>query len=113
MPPTRKDFDALQRVTESKELPLAMDLLKVAQVKATALTGHPGWDDYLSRLQSMLNEAQAELRTWTQNCCNAVGSDDMRYAQRQVQNYRAQVELLMTVMQLPGEILSSKTKQDN
>ena len=107
MPPTKTDF--LSRIA-SATMParsIDADLLKVAAVKATDLTGHPGWDDYLSHLQAMLNTAEAELATWTENCCNALSVDDMRYAQRNVTQFKTQITVLKEVMQLPGKVIET------
>ena len=107
MPPTRTDF--LQRITEAPlpARPIPADLLKVAAVKAAELTGHPAWDDYLTRLQAMLDQAEAELATWTENCCNALSVDDMRYAQRNVTQFKTQITVLKEVMRLPVEVIKT------
>ena len=107
MPPTRTDF--LDRIAKAPApiRSISPDLLKVAAVKSAELTGHPAWDDYLTRLQAMLDRAEAELVTWTENCCNAYKDEDVRYAQRNVTQYKTEVDVLKRVMQIPLEVIKA------
>lgn len=105
MPPTLKQFERFQRERTSEDRAVNLDLLKVAAVKASDLTGHPGWDRFLESLQALLQEAEAQVVNWTDRCVRARQTDDMREAQRQVAASVAQVVLLKQIMALPNEIL--------
>ena len=105
MPPTLKQFERFQREKASEVHAVNLELLKVAAVKATDLTGHPGWDRFLEQLQAMLDDAEMQVVNWTDHCVRAMQTDDMREAQRQVAASVAQVVLLKQIMSLPNEIL--------
>ena len=105
MPPTLSEFKRHLATAPVREKPINTALLEVAAVKASDLTGHPGWDRFLEQVQALLNTAEAELKTWTDRCCDAYKEEDLRFAQRNVTAYKTQVETLTRVMQMPNEIL--------
>jgi len=105
MPPTMKDFQAFQRKSSQEDRTINLELLKVAAVKATDLTGHPGWDRLLEQLQAMLNDAEREVGHWTDVCVTTYRDEDSRQAQCQVAAAKAQVALLRRIMGLPHDIM--------
>ena len=108
MPPTRQECMQIVKKQSSPSHDVAVSLLETAAVRAAELTGHPGWDRFLEQCQAMLNQAEKDLTAWTDNTVNAFSTDDMRFAQRNVTQFRAQVEVLRKIMQLPGEILKER-----
>ena len=109
MPPTRQEY-AISTLASlpKKERDIAVSLLETAAVHAAELTGHPGWDRFLEQCQAMLNQAEKDLAAWTENTINAYKDEDMRFAQRNVTQFKAQVELLKKIMQLPCEIVKER-----
>lgn len=105
MPPTLKQFERFQREKTGEHHAINLELLKVAAVKTSELTGHPAWDHFLESLQALLDEAEMQVVNWTDACVRAMDTDEMRHAQRQVAASVAQVVLLKHIMALPNEIL--------
>lgn len=105
MPPTLKEFQKFQREKTTEEHAVNLELLKVAAVKATDLTGHPGWDRFLEQCQALLEDAEQNAIEWSARCVQAINTDAMREAQRQAGVAIAEVELLKRIMQLPNKIL--------
>jgi hypothetical protein len=108
MPPTRQEYASILKKPSSQERDIAVSLLDTAAVRAAELTGHPGWDRFLEQCQALLNQAEKDLAAWTENTLNAYKDDDMRFAQRNVTQFKAQVELLKKIMQWPGEIMKER-----
>lgn len=108
MPPTRQECLQLVKKQPAPAHDIAVSLLETAAVHAAELTGHPGWDRFLEQCQAMLNQAEKDLASWTENTINAYKDEDMRFAQRNVTQFKAQVELLKKIMQLPGEIVKER-----
>ena len=108
MPPTRQEYATLLKKPPTQERDIAVSLLETAAVHAAELTGHPGWDRFLEQCQAMLNQAEKDLAAWTENTINAYKDEDMRFAQRNVTQFKAQVDLLKKIMQLPGEIVKER-----
>lgn len=108
MPPTRQECLQLVKKPTAPDRDIAVSLLETAAVHAAALTGHPGWDRFLEQCQALLNQAEKELAGWTENTVNAYKDEDMRFAQRNVTQFKAQVELLKKIMSLPGEIVKER-----
>lgn len=108
MPPTKQEYAQLVKPSPVPAHDVAVALLETAAVRAVELTGHPGWDRFLEQCQAMLNQAEKDLAAWTENTVNALGADDMRYAQRNVTQFKAQVDLLKKIMQLPSAILQER-----
>ena len=108
MPPTKQDCLRVVKKESPQAPDVTLALLDVAAVKATELTGHPGWDRFLEQLQAMLDQAEKEAAVWTEHTINAHGTDDLRYAQRSATAYKVQVELLRRIMNLPGQILKEQ-----
>lgn len=108
MPPTRQECLQLVKKQPAPAHDIAVSLLETAAVHAAELTGHPGWDRFLEQCQAMLNQAEKDLAAWTENTINAYKDEDMRFAQRNVTQFKAQVELLKKIMQLPGEIVKER-----
>lgn len=111
MPPTRQEYATLLKKPPTQERDIAVSLLETAAVRAVELTGHPGWDRFLEQCQALLNQAEKDLAAWTENTINAYKDEDMRFAQRNVTQFKAQVELLKKIMALPGEILKEGRTQ--
>lgn len=105
MPPTRQEYSSILKKPSVQERDIAVSLLETAAVRAVELTGHPGWDRFLEQCQALLNQAEKDVAAWTENTINAYKDEDMRFAQRNVTQFKAQVELLKKIMQLPGEIV--------
>jgi hypothetical protein len=108
MPPTRQEYASILKKPSVQERDIAVSLLETAAVRAVELTGHPGWDRFLEQCQALLNQAEKDLAAWTENTINAYKDEDMRFAQRNVTQFKAQVELLKKIMQLPGEIVKER-----
>ena len=108
MPPTRQEYASILKKPSVQERDIAVSLLETAAVRAVELTGHPGWDRFLEQCQAMLDQAEKDLAAWTENTINAYKDEDMRFAQRNVTQFKAQVELLRKIMQLPGEIVKER-----
>lgn len=108
MPPTRQEYATIIKKPFVQERDIAVSLLETAAVRAVELTGHPGWDRFLEQCQALLNQAEKDLAAWTENTINAYKDEDMRFAQRNVTQFKAQVELLKKIMQLPGEIVKER-----
>ena len=108
MPPTRQEYATLLKKPPTQERDIAVSLLDTAAVRAAELTGHPGWDRFLEQCQALLNQAEKDLAAWTENTLNAYKDEDMRFAQRNVTQFKAQVELLKKIMQMPGEIMKER-----
>ena len=111
MPPTLKDFMKTVRETDRDVQRVNTELLKVAAVRATELTGHPGWDRFLQQCQVDLDEAEVELRAWVEKCVSAYKDEDMRFAQRQVTHYEAVRTYILKLMDRPQEILEEYQEQ--
>jgi hypothetical protein len=108
MPPTRQEYASILKKPSSQERDIAVSLLDTAAVRAAELTGHPGWDRFLEQCQALLNQAEKDLAAWTENTLNAYKDEDMRFAQRNVTQFKAQVELLKKIMQMPSEIMKER-----
>ena len=108
MPPTRQEYASILKKPSVQERDIAVSLLETAAVRAVELTGHPGWDRFLEQCQALLNQAEKDLAAWTENTVNAYKDEDMRFAQRNVTQFKTQVELLKKIMQLPGEIVKER-----
>lgn len=108
MPPTRQECLQLVKKQTTPAHDVAVSLLETAAVRAAELTGHPGWDRFLEQCQALLNQAEKDLAAWTENTINAFSTDDMRFAQRNVTQFKAQVELLKKIMNLPAEIVKER-----
>ena len=108
MPPTRQEYASILKKPLVQERDIAVSLLETAAVRAVELTGHPGWDRFLEQCQALLNQAEKDLAAWTENTVNAYKDEDMRFAQRNVTQFKAQVELLKKIMELPGEIVKER-----
>jgi len=108
MPPTRQEYASILKKPSVQERDIAVSLLETAAVRAVELTGHPGWDRFLEQCQALLNQAEKDLAAWTENTVNAYKDEDMRLAQRNVTQFKTQVELLKKIMQLPGEIVKER-----
>jgi hypothetical protein len=108
MPPTRQEYASILKKPSAQERDIAVSLLDTAAVRAAELTGHPGWDRFLEQCQALLNQAEKDLAAWTENTLNAYKDEDMRFAQRNVTQFKAQVELLEKIMQWPGEIMKER-----
>ena len=108
MPPTRQEYASILKKPSTQERDIAVSLLDTAAVRAAELTGHPGWDRFLEQCQALLNQAEKDLAAWTENTLNAYKDEDMRFAQRNVTQFKAQVELLKKIMQWPGEIMKER-----
>lgn len=105
MPPTLKDFMKTMRSVPRETQAVNTELLKVAAVRATELTGHPGWDRFLQQCQADLDEATTEATAWRVKCVAAYKDEDMRFAQRQVTHYEAVRGYILKLMERPNEIL--------
>jgi hypothetical protein len=108
MPPTRQEYTSILKKPFVQDHDIAVSLLETAAVRAVELTGHPGWDRFLEQCQALLNQAEKDVAAWTENTINAYKDEDMRFAQRNVTQFKAQVELLKKIMQLPGEIVKER-----
>ena len=108
MPPTRQEYASILKKPSVQERDIAVSLLETAAVRAVELTGHPGWDRFLEQCQALLNQAEKDLAAWTENTVNAYKDEDMRLAQRNVTQFKTQVELLKKIMSLPGEIVKER-----
>ena len=108
MPPTRQEYASILKKPSAQERDIAVSLLDTAAVRAAELTGHPGWDRFLEQCQALLNQAEKDLAAWVENTLNAYKDEDMRFAQRNVTQFKAQVELLKKIMQMPGEIMKER-----
>ena len=108
MPPTKHECLQLVKKSPAPAHDVAVSLLETAAVRAVELTNHPGWDRFLEQCQAMLNQAEKDLAAWTENTINAYKDEDMRFAQRNVTQFKAQVELLTKIMHLPAEIMEER-----
>jgi hypothetical protein len=102
-----KEADWIHRTREieTKQRPINEGLLKQAVVNAKLLTGHPGWDSYLSRLQVQVDYAQGELQTMYERLGTVMNDDTLRATYTAINVFRMRLETLHFCMSLPTEIV--------
>lgn len=105
---TEADWAAANRANAARPTPRPVNetLLRQAVVDSGLLTNHVGWDKYLSRLQVLLEEAQANLTHWRDKIAGAYSDADLRTVQMQVNVYQERVHVLTQCMSLPKEIVA-------
>ena len=87
MPPSKREIDAfLQRQTAKAVDPSVMRLVTSAVVSTERLTGSLEWDQFLQRVQPLLNEAEAAAKEWLGRLAGSMTDQDIRIAQM---NYHA------------------------
>lgn len=79
--------------------------LKQSVVHAAKLTGQPEWDRYLGLLQTKLDEATGEYKSWLDRMKRALSSDDLRVAQIQVCCFEDRIQTLLWCMSLPKHMV--------
>ncbi len=84
-------------------------LLKQAVVDAQLLTGHPGWDKYLERLQAVLDEAEQYLSALHTRVAGAYNGDDLRFVQCEIRETTGKINALNYCMSLPSELVKEAT----
>lgn len=108
MPPTLSEVRAAQAPTRLREqLAETEGLLKSAAVSSEKLTGSPEWDQYLQKLQPLLDEAKKECTDWLARLAAAGGDTDVRVAQFNYHYWNSRVILLQEVMLLPKAIMEA------
>jgi hypothetical protein len=115
MPPTKREIDNwMQRQAKVVQSdPTLLRLVTSAVVSTERLTGLPEWDQFLQRLQPLLNEATAATQEWLVRLSGAMTDQDLRIAQMNYHACQSRVTTLQEVMQLPNEILKARSQADH
>ena len=106
----RKDYLALldkRKEGEAKVQAFNKELLKQSAVKSQYLTNNEHWDDYLSRLQAKLDEAQVERLGWMEKSACALTEVDVKVAQLNFAIFNERVRCLEECMSLPQTLISA------
>jgi hypothetical protein len=107
--PTEADWKA-RTLAKAKVIAPAWQInesyLRQAAVSSELLTNHPAWDVYVQRLQVLLDESEAGLKSWQEKIPGAYTEADLRLAQMKMHVYTECIALLKHCMALPKEILS-------
>ena len=114
MPPTKQEFNQLlaKQHTEIQRL-RAVDLavLHSAAVKAEQMTSHPAWDLYLEQLQGRLEQAEKTMTSFDTRMKEAMDERELRIAQINYQVWKARVDVLREVMELPKHVLETARRE--
>lgn len=115
MPPTLAEFRAAEQstgVTKLREQVAEVHgLLRSAAVSSEKLTTSTEWNQYLQKLQPLLEDAQKSAALWLERCGGALSESDVRQAQLNYQACHARVNTLKEVMLLPHAILEAYREQ--
>lgn len=113
MPPSKREIDAfLQRETTKAVDPSVLRLVASAVVSTERLTGSPEWDQFLQRVQPLLNEAEAASKEWLTRIAGAMTEQDIRIAQMNYHACQSRWTTLQEVLALPGEIVKARSLAD-
>lgn len=89
-----------------REKPVHTSLLKQAAVEAKLLTGHQAWDSYLSRLQVLVDEAQAELNGLHERMGGPLTDEQLRLAYISINVFTERLRVLKHCMSLPHDLVN-------
>lgn len=108
MPITESDWKAAQRETifQDKTRAMTQRLIEQAEVDAALLTGHPEWDRYMQRVQTLINEAIQARDTWQDAYNRAFTEAQRNQAQVEYHCNRVLVDRLQHILTFPKEILA-------
>ena len=113
MPPSKREIDAfLQRQTAKAVDPSVLRLVASAVVSTERLTGSSEWDQFLQRVQPLLNEAEAASQEWLARLAGAMTDHDLRIAQMNYHACHARWNTLKEVLALPSEIVKARSLAD-
>ena len=113
MPPSKREIDAfLKRETTKAVDPSVLRLVASAVVSTERLTGSPEWDQFLQRVQPLLNEAEAASKEWLTRIAGAMTEQDIRIAQMNYHACQSRWTTLQEVLALPGEIVKARSLAD-
>ena len=84
-------------------------VLKQATVDMALLTGHQGWDSYLTRLQAMLEETEGELKEIYARLGGPLTDEQVRLLYISINVFNERVRILKWCMALPHEILQGES----
>lgn len=89
-----------------REKPVNTAFLQQAAVEAKLLTGHQAWDAYLSRLQVLVDEAQAELDGLHEKMGGPLTEEQLRLAYISINVFTERLRVLKHCMSLPHDLVS-------
>lgn len=95
-----------ERGTAVREKPIHVAMLKQAAVEAKLLTGHQAWDAYLSRLQVLVDEAQAELHGLYERMGGPLTEEQLRLAYISINVFTERLRVLKHCMTLPHDLVT-------
>jgi len=109
--PTEQDWKLYQstRTVQDKTRAFTQRLIEQAEVDAAKLTGHPEWDRYLQRIQTLLDEAIQAKATWQDAYNRAFSEHHRNQAQVELHRHLAVIDTLERVINIPKEILTHAT----
>lgn len=114
MPPSKREIDAfLARNATVRTDPAVMRLVTSAAVSTERLTGSPEWDQFLQRLQPLVNEAMEASQEWLVRLAASMTDQDLRIAQMNYHACQSRLTTLQEVLALPNEILKARSLADH
>lgn len=89
-----------------REKPVQTSMLKQAAVEAKLLTGHQAWDAYLSRLQVLVDEAQAERNGLYEKLGGPLSEEQLRLTYISINVFTERLRVLKHCMSLPHDLVT-------
>jgi hypothetical protein len=107
--PTKEEYLALEKKKAQAVQQRNIDpqLLRAAAIQSEHLTGLPEWDQYLTKLQPLLEQAEQEADHWLKQLGVALTDEQLRKSQLEYHSWKSRAETLKTVMQLPSMIIEA------